>query len=132
MLLAVDIGARLTFEIRCRRHRAHAVQPHWGMLSDFPTIASHDLETVSGGFDLSSLMNLNFGQIGQSIGGLIDSFSGGSGKGAQMGGQIGSLIQQFMGMFSGGGQQQAGAPQAGAPQAGAPQQQAAAPQQMMG
>lgn len=73
--------------------------------TQFPSLSQAELDQVAGGF--------NIGQIGQQIGGLVDSFTGGQGKGAQMGGQIGGFIQQLIGSFGGGGGGGGGAPGGG-------------------
>jgi hypothetical protein len=90
----------------------------------FIPIEPDDLDSVVGGFDLSSLGNLNFGQLGQTIGGLFEAFKSKSASG--IGGGIGSLIDQFKGLFGGaGGQQQmqaGAAPQQGGAQPDAQQQ----------
>lgn len=65
------------------------------MTNELPTLATTDLEQVSGGLDI--------GSIASQLGGLADSFTGGQGKGAQLGGQIGGWIQQLIGNAGGGG-----------------------------
>jgi hypothetical protein len=59
------------------------------------TLPTAELTNVTGGMDA--------GAIGGQIGGLVDSFTGGKGEGAQMGGKIGNLVQSFLGSGGGGG-----------------------------
>ena len=58
-------------------------------IAELEPLRSEDLHHVTGGADP--------GAIGSQIGGLVDSFTGGTGKGAQIGGQIGSFVQSFVG-----------------------------------
>jgi len=54
-----------------------------------PSIPADHLEHVTGGIDP--------GAVGQQIGGLVDSFTGGGGQGSAIGGQIGGLVGSFLG-----------------------------------
>ena len=58
-------------------------------LETLPAIPTTHLEHVTGG--------INPGAVGQQIGGLVDSFTGGGGEGAAIGGQIGGLVGSFLG-----------------------------------
>lgn len=77
---------------------AHALQSRLAMLHhshELPTLTTTELAQTTGGLDA--------GALGGQIGGLVDQFTGGNGKGAQMGSQIGGFVQNLIGQFGGGG-----------------------------
>ena len=70
-------------------------------MHDFESIATEELDCVTGGGELANL-----------IGGFIDKVAGTNGKASQLAGHIGGIID----MFKGRGQQPSAGPQGGPPQ----------------
>ncbi len=78
--------------------QAQPLHSHMDMLhhhSELSTLTTTELAQTTGGLDA--------GALGGQIGGLVDQFTGGNGKGAQMGSQIGGFVQNLIGQFGGGG-----------------------------
>jgi len=62
---------------------------------ELPALSTTELARTTGGLDIAG--------IGGQIGGLVDQFTGGGGKGTALGGQIGGLVQNLIGQLGGGG-----------------------------